>query len=76
MNWHPVLECDDEDGKPSVWVAEVNSEKYGRYVWISDAGDNDFEITTSRYGSDLGSDPLKVCKSLASAKRWVSMNIH
>lgn len=74
MNWHPVLECDDDEGNPYVWASEINSEKYGKYVWISNMGDNEYEITTSRYSSPNG-DAIKVCKSLASAKRWVSMNI-
>lgn len=75
MNWKPVYECDDEDGNPYVWAAEVNSDKYGKFVWISKEDDKEFVITTSRYGSELGSNPLMICKSLSSAKRWVSMHI-
>ncbi len=75
MQWNPVLECDDDEENPTVWAAKVDSKKYGKFVWISQVSDDEFEITTSNYGSSLGSDPLKVCKSLVSAKRWVSMNI-
>ena len=74
MNWHPVLECDDEDN-PYVWAAEINSKKFWKYVWINNTDDDVYEITTSRYGANLDSEPLKICKSLASAKRWVSINI-
>ena len=75
MIWNPVYECDDEDDNPTVWALEINSSKYGKYAWISLEDDNEFSITTSNYGSNLGSEPLMVCKSLKSAKRWVSMNI-
>lgn len=75
MKWDPILECDDDEGNPTVWTSEVNSKKYGKYVWISQEDDDEFCITTSNYGSDLGSEPLMICKSLSSAKRWVSMNI-
>lgn len=68
--WNPVLECDDDENNPTVWATEVNSEKYGKYVWICDTGDG-FEITSSYYDEM----PIKVCKSLTSAKRWVSINI-
>ncbi len=75
MKWNPVYECDDEDGHPTVWASEINSKKYGKYVWISCVGDKEYEVTTSHYGSEPGSEPIKICKSLTSAKRWVSMNI-
>lgn len=75
MEWKPVLECDDEDDNPTVWASEINSSKYGKYAWISQEDDNEFSITTSNYDSNLGSEPLMVCKSLKSAKRWVSINV-
>ena len=72
-NWIPVPECDDDDGNPTVWAAEVNSQKYGKFALISDVGD-EFEITSSNYSS-FDCKPRMICKSLTSAKRWVSMNI-
>ena len=75
MVQNPVIDCDDDEDNPWVWASEINSKKYGKFVWISHAGDKQFEITTSNYGSSLGSTSLKVCKSLTSAKKWVSMNI-
>ncbi len=67
--WKPVLECDDEDGNPTVWAIRIDDEKYGRFCWITDVGDG-FEITTS-----TRDNPIMVCKSLSSAKRWVTKNI-
>ncbi len=75
MEWKPIYECDDEDGNHTVWASEINSSKYGKYAWISQEDDNEFSITTSNYGSNLRSEPLMVCKSLKSAKRWVSINV-
>ena len=68
--WRIVHDCDDENGNPCVWAKEINSKEYGKFVWIGDTGDG-FEITTSEYPED----PIMVCKTLKSAKRWVSMNI-
>lgn len=69
MMWKPVLECDDEQGNHTVWAKEVNSTKYGKYVWIEINPDNDFDVVVSE------GRILVTCKSLASAKRWTSMNV-
>lgn len=69
MNWEPVLECDDEEGNHTVWAKEVNSKKYGRYIWIEINPDNDFEVVASE------NRILVKCKSLVSAKRWVTINV-
>ena len=68
--WKPVIDCDDDEGNPTVWAIRIDSYRYGRFCWISDIGDG-FEITTS-YSQER---PIKVCKTLASAKRWVAMHI-
>lgn len=69
LKWKPIYECDDDDGNPTVWATEVNHHKYGKFIWITKVDDNEFEITTSNYD-----EPIKVCKTLTSAKRWVAMN--
>lgn len=77
-NWAIVHESDTDSGKPTCWALEINSEKYGKYVWITGvlAGD---EETIIEYDIDVipveHVYTLKTCKSLASAKRWVSMNL-
>ena len=73
MVWTPVIEDDDDEDNPWVWSAEINSAKYGTYVFISNTDENRYEITATNCGSC--EEPIKVCKSLASAKRWVAMNI-
>lgn len=69
--WEPIWECDDDDDNPTTWATEANSDKYGKFVWIVQVNDNEYEITTSRF--DVSA--IMICKSLASAKRWVAMNI-
>ena len=36
-----IHECDDENGNPTEWAAEVNHPKYGKFCWIDDMSDND-----------------------------------
>lgn len=69
-NWESLRDGYDDNDPDGCWAKEINSEKYGKYVWISDEIDG-YEITTSRYLNN----PIMICKTLKSAKRWVSMNI-
>lgn len=68
MKWEPILDCDDEAGNHTTWSSKIDNKKYGKFIWISKTTDDDFEVTTS-------DRILAKCKSLASAKRWVTMNI-
>lgn len=73
LKWEAVLECDDEDtGEHTCWYAEVNHPRYGRCVWIGKAAENSFNI---EYCTSNNFYIIKTCKSLTSAKRWVSMNL-
>lgn len=67
LTWNPIYECDDEDGNPYVWCAEINHHKYGKYVWINDR--EEYFAVEVDYGDFID---LVHCKSLASAKRWVA----
>ena len=70
IEWEIIHECDDEEGNPTQWVLEILHPVYGRFCWINDMGDY-FGIEV-----DLGDfTELKQCKSLTSAKRWVTMNL-
>ncbi len=68
--WEIIHECDDEDGNLVQWCREVNHHKYGKYVWINDMG-NYFNVEVD-YGGFI---ELATCRSLTSAKRWVTMNL-
>ena len=70
LKWNVIHECDDEDGKPVQWSAEINHQKYGKHCWINDMGDY-FNIEVDYNGFT----ELKTFKSLLSAKRWVAMNL-
>lgn len=72
MNWKPVLECDDDENNPTVWATKVDHEKYGQFIWIEKHDDNEYHITVC---PNKLWRTLKICKSLASAKRWCSSNV-
>lgn len=70
--WKIVHDCDGDDGEPTCWSMEINHSKYGKYVRISQISDTAYDVEV------IPEQELKVlvtCKSLASAKRWVSMNL-
>ena len=76
--WEIVPEGDTDNGEPTCWALEINHEAYGKYVWINGLLDDDdkiiqydIEVIPSRGESII----LAECKSLASAKRWVTMNL-
>ena len=68
--WEIIQECNTDDGQPTQWCKEINHYKYGRYVWINYMK-NYFSIEVDHGGFI----ELKQCKSLASAKKWVTMNL-
>lgn len=69
--WKIVHEGDDENGNPSIWSLEINHEKYGRWCWITDEGK--VFVVSVEYGGDFME--LMICKTLTSAKRWVTRNL-
>lgn len=72
-NWVIVHESDDETGNPTCWSAQIDSEQYGKYVWITHNSKGLYDVEVKPF-DDF--NVLVSCKSLASAKRWVTMNIH
>lgn len=69
--WNVIHEMDGENGEPTSWVKEVNHPKYGRFVWITENGNGLYDVEVDRNGFIS----LVTCKTVVSAKRWVSMNI-
>lgn len=73
--WTVVPEGDTDSGKHTCWALEINHERYGKYVWITGVLDHD-EETIIRYDVEVipYSDvkTLVECKTLTSAKRWVT----
>ena len=66
LKWEIIHEMDLEDGTPTGWGAQINSDKEGRFAWISETLEG-FEITTSNHD-----DAIVVCKTLTSAKRYTA----
>lgn len=72
--WKIVSDADDEEtGEPTEWALEINSEKYGKYIWIDKTDDDKYTIAVD--DGTIEMKELKTCKSLTSAKRWVSINV-
>ena len=65
MDWKIVRECNDENESPTEWSCELAK---GIFVWIDKISDTRFGVTTKAGGYDY----LALCKSLVSAKRWVT----
>lgn len=70
--WNVIHDMDDEDGKPTCWALQINHSKYGKFVWITLWNDDSYHVEVDRDGIFV---TLASCKSLRSAKRWVTMNL-
>lgn len=73
--WKIVHDCDGDDGEPTCWAKEINHRKYGKYIWITRRDDTEYVVEVIPIPSQIETDVLMVCRSLASAKRWVSMHL-
>lgn len=71
--WEIIHDMDDEEtGEPTGWSLEINHEKHGKYVWITLNEKEKYNVEVKVL------DDFKVlaeCKSLSSAKRWVTINL-
>lgn len=65
--WNIVHDCDLEDGTATCWALKVAD---GTFYWINLVADGTFDIVDHD-----AKTVLKNCKSFASAKRWVTMNL-
>ena len=70
--WKEIPESiDDETGKPTSWAAEINSDTYGRFLWISQNENNSYDVEY-----DTGEKIIPVSSesvgfsSLSAAKEW------
>ena len=70
--WKEIPESiDDETGKPASWAAEINSDTYGRFLWISLNENNSYDVEY-----DTGEKIIPVSSesagfsSLSAAKEW------
>ena len=70
--WKEIPESiDEETGKPTSWSTEINSDTYGRFLWISQNENNsyDVEYDTGERIIPVSSESVGF-SSLSSAKEW------
>ena len=65
--WEIIHECDLEDGTPTEWALKAGEKKF---YWIDQLSDNTFDVIDSDAHTILTN-----CRTLRSAKRWVTMNL-
>ena len=70
--WKGIPESiDEETGKPTSWAAEINSDTYGRFLWISQNENSSYDVEY-----DTGERIIPVSSesvgfpSLSAAKEW------
>lgn len=75
IEWNVVHECDNDDGTPQVWSAQVDSPIYGKYIYIEKVYEHSYDITytVGEKSRRLNSDSTDFY-SLADAKNWVEDN--
>ncbi len=73
LDWKIIHECDTDDNEPTCFCAEINSKKYGKYVWITQNENDEWnvEVSSGGFNGDI-IRTLIACKSVVSAKRWVA----
>lgn len=70
--WEIVHDCDMEDGTPTCWAIETGKDAIGKkqFYWIDLTPEENYAVIDHDCHT-----VLMICKSLASAKRWVTMNL-
>ena len=52
ISWNVIHESDDEKGRPTLWAAQVNSDEFGKYVWI-EKSDNGYDVVINNDNDDM-----------------------
>lgn len=78
LKWEVVTDANDEKDNPTMWAmdvrgTEVEARINSRFIWISMDTYGTYAVEIDKYGMKINT--LVVCKSLSSAKRWVTMNL-
>ena len=68
LEWEIIHDSDDESGNPTLWSARIDSDRYGKFIWI-EKSDIGYDVVC-RSGSDNWY-VLDSFKSLGRAKRYV-----
>lgn len=73
IKWEIEHDCDDEfTEEPTCWGTKIE----GQFWWISINPDGGYTVEVARAGIPLRLTlrTVKICKSLRSAKAWVTRN--
>lgn len=77
-DWETITECNDpETNEEACWASIINNKLYGKFAWISNNYKNGFDVEVMAK-DHMGYEDivvLKTCKSVISAKRWVTSNL-
>lgn len=52
ISWNIVHDADDDEGKPTTWSAQVDSDEYGKYVWI-EKSENGYDVVINNNHDDM-----------------------
>lgn len=52
ISWNIVHDADDDEGKPTTWSAQVDSDEYGKYIWI-EKSDNGYDVVINNNHDDM-----------------------
>ncbi len=70
--WEIMHAYDLEDGTPAAWALKISEE---RICQIDQTAQDTFDVSIFNICSGLIHELKLDCKSLASAKKWVSRNV-
>ena len=68
--WHPIEEMDLDDGTHTCYATEIGD----FYIYCTQLADGTWDVESKRKHCE-GFASLVNCKTLASAKRWVTRNL-
>ena len=72
LEWKILHDCDTDTGEPTCFTTEVNSEMYGKYIWLTENKDGNWDVEFDNGSKFI---VLKTCKTVLSGKRWVARNL-
>lgn len=77
--WNMVMEAETEEGNITMWSMDISGTELevllnSRFIWIEENPHGLFDIYIYHYISEEWIEK-HTCKTLASAKRWVTMNL-
>lgn len=68
MNWNIIREMDDENGKHTCWAAKIDSDEYGRFIWITKYSKSKYIVEYKNKYGDY--EQLAKFGSLKAAKEY------